>query len=77
MPGLAGMVVVGERRRHRGASVAELPRRRRRAPRYPGTALPYVAGLSLSAFRFSTSSGLIGAFRLIPFGGIGDMNHLL
>src|SRR5689334_23838818 len=39
--------------------------------------LHQVAGLSDRAFRFSTSSGLIGAFRLMPLGGIGDWNHLV
>ena len=33
--------------------------------------------MSDSAFRFSVSSLPIGAFRLMPRGGIGDMNHLL
>ena len=37
----------------------------------------HVAGLSLRAFMLSMSSLLIGAFRLIPFGGIGDWNHFL
>lgn len=36
-----------------------------------------VAGLSDSAFRLSISSWLIGAFRLMPLGGIGDWNHLV
>jgi hypothetical protein len=36
-----------------------------------------VAGLSLRSLRLSTSSLLIGAFRLIPLGGIGDWNHFL
>ena len=48
----------------------------RRAQRAANPALQ-VAGLSLSAFMLSTSSLLIGAFRLIPLGGIGDMNHLV
>ena len=35
------------------------------------------AGLSLRSFMLSISSLLIGAFRLIPLGGIGDWNHFL
>ena len=39
--------------------------------------LTYIAGLSLIAFRLSFNSADIGRFKFTPFGGIGDINHLV